>query len=554
MNRPLILTSLLLATLAASSGALAAQRVATTFQLPAASLSPATLQVMAKSAPAGAVAFRRVTPLRLITPAMRTQAPSSMLRVGAPAPRIPTSAPGTLAKVYTGGTQLNFEGIDSDGTGAPGDPNGAVGDTQYVQWVNSRLSVYNKADGSLLLGPIPGNALFYGMTGSPGADACANSNMGDPIVLYDKLAKRWILTQFAWDPAKESTGPYYQCIAVSTSADATAAYYRYSWEIRNDAGQDVFPDYAKVGVWPDAFYFTWVTFDNLGAGNYLGPRTCALDRAAVLAGGSPGAACIDLGVAYGPVLPSDLDGTTAPPAGSPNYLLSVDYGADGTGDHLFLWRLSYQNLTIDGPITVPVAPFTIACPNEYGGPCVRQPSPGEPLDALGDRLMYRLAYRNFGNREALVANHTVQQPGAPTDGPVGIRWYEIRNPGSDNVGVYQQGTWAPDGQDRWMGSIAMDKLGNIALGYSVSGASTPPGIRYTGRTRSEPLGLMEPEAVLVNGGGVQVDTFNRWGDYSAMTVDPTANCTFWYTQQYIQATGSFNWSTRIGAFKFKNCQ
>jgi hypothetical protein len=552
MNRPLIHTSLLLAALAASTGALAAQHVSTTMQLPAASLSPATLQVMAKSAPTGATAFRRVTPLRLVTPAMRTRAPSSMLRTGAPAPRLPTSATGTLAKVYTGGA-LNFEGIDSDGTGAPGDPNGAVGETQYVQWVNSRLSIYNKADGSLLLGPIPGNALFYGMTGSPGADACRDSNMGDPIAQYDKLARRWIMTQFAWDPAKESTGPYYQCIAVSTSADATGAYYRYSWEIKNGAGQDVFPDYAKLGTWPDAFYFTWVMFDNLGAGNYLGPRACAIDRAAMLAGGAPSAACVDLGMAYGPVLPSDLDGTTAPPAGSPNYLLSLDYAADGTGDHLFLWRLSYQDLTIDGPITLPVAPFTIACPNEYGGPCVRQPSPGEPLDALGDRLMYRLAYRNFGNREALVANHTVQQPGAPADGPVGIRWYEIRNPGSDSVGVYQQGTWAPDGLDRWMGSIAMDKLGNIALGYSVSGAGTPPGVRYTGRMRSEPLGLMEPEAVLVNGGGVQVDTYNRWGDYSAMAVDPAGGCTFWYTQQYIQATGSFNWSTRIGAFKFRNC-
>jgi hypothetical protein len=455
--------------------------------------------------------------------------------------------------VATGGTLLNFDGIASDNTVAPADPNGAVGETQYVQWVNTRLSIYNKADGALLLGPIPGNAVFADLSGSPGADACATSNWGDPIVQYDKLAKRWILTQFAWNPANTGTGPYYQCIAVSTSSDATGGYYRYIWEIRNGAGNIAFNDYPKLAVWPDAYYFTWVLFENAVDGAYLGPRACGIDRAAMLVGGSASARCYDFGTAYGPVLASDLDGTTAPPAGSPNYMLTLDYGDDGTGDHLFMWRFSFAKATIEGPITVPVAPFTIACPNEYGGPCVRQPAPGEALDSLGDRLMYRLAYRNFGNREVLVTNHSVQQPGAAADGPVGVRWYEIRNP-AGAVGVYQQGTWAPDGLSRWMGSIAMDKMGNIALGYSVSGPSTPPGIRYTGRMRSEPLGRMEPEAVLVNGGGVQVDTFNRWGDYSAMSIDPGADCNFWYTQQYIRSTGSFNWNTRIGQFRFSNCK
>jgi hypothetical protein len=201
---------------------------------------------------------------------------------------------------------------------------------------------------------------------------------------------------------------------------------------------------------------------------------------------------------------------------------------------------------------VPVAPFTIACPNEFGGPCIEQPSPGEPLDALGDRLMHRLAYRNFGDREALVVNHSVQQPGAPADGPVGVRWYEVRNMATVPV-VYQQGTWAPDGNSRWMGSIAMDRMGNIALGYSITGPGVFPGIRYTGRMRSEPLGRLEPEAVIVNGGGVQVDTFNRWGDYSAMTVDPVGDCKLWYTQEYQAETGQFNWRTRIANFKFGNC-
>jgi hypothetical protein len=521
--------------------------------LPRADLSPASLQVMAQSMPAGASAFRRLVPLRVVTPAMKSRPPATTLVAGATGTAMSIEPAPATPNVYTGGTGLNFDGIASDGSGAPGDPEGAVGETQYVQWVNARLSIYNKSDGTLALGPVPGNALFAGMTGSPGADACRNSNWGDPIALYDKLAKRWIMTQFAWDPANTSTGPYYQCIAVSTSPDATGSYYRYAWEIRNSAGAIVFNDYPKVAVWPDAYYFTWVLFENATSGAYLGPRACGLERAVILLGGAPRARCYDFGTAYGPVLPSDVDGTMAPPAGSPNYMLSLDFGEDGRGDHLFMWRFSFSAASVTAALTVPVVPFTIGCPSLYGGPCVRQPSPGERLDALGDRLMYRFAYRNFGSREALVVNHTVQQPGAPADGPVGVRWYEIRNP-AGNVGVYQQGTWAPDGLDRWMGSIAMDRMGNIALGYSVSGATTPPGVRYTGRLRSEPLGRLEPEAVIVNGGGVQVDTFNRWGDYSALTVDPTHDCNFWYTQQYIKQTGSFNWNTRIAQFRFKNCE
>jgi hypothetical protein len=454
--------------------------------------------------------------------------------------------------VYTNGTGVNVEGIASNNTVAPPDPNGAVGDTQYVQWVNNRLAIYNKSDGALLLGPVAGNLLFAGMTG-PGGLACANSNFGDPMVQYDKLAKRWILTQFGWDPANTATGPYYQCIAVSTSADAGGTYYRYVLETRSSDGTSpVFPDYPKVAVWPDAYIFTWVLFENAVDGAYLGPRACGLERAMMLAGGAPSVRCYDFGDFYGPVLASDLDGTTEPPAGSPNYMLSLDFGADGTGDHLFMWRFSFSAATISSAITVPVAPFTIACPNEFGGPCVTQPAPGEPLDALGDRLMHRLAYRNFGNREALVVNHSVQQPGAATDGPVGVRWYELRNPATAPA-VYQQGTWAPDGNSRWMGSIAMDKMGNIALGYSITGPSLFPGVRYTGRMRSEPLGRMEPEAVIVEGGGVQVDTFNRWGDYSAMTVDPVGDCALWYTQEYEAATGNFNWHTRIANFRFGNC-
>ena len=469
----------------------------------------------------------------------------SALQAGAATPPMP--------RVNTGGTLVNIEGIASDVTVAPADPNGAVGESQYVQWVNARLAIYDKANGALLLGPIPGNTVFGGFTGSPGADACRLSNMGDPIAQYDKAAKRWLLTQFAWLPENFGTGPYYQCIAVSTTSDATGSYYRYVLEARGPNNEFVFNDYPKLGVWPDAYYLTSALF-NPTLTSYVGPQACGLDRATMLAGAATLVRCVTLGNEFGPLLPSDLDSATAPPANSPNYLVSLNFDFnDGRGQNLFMWRFSFRNATISGPIEIPVAPFTIACPSFFGRACIQQPAPGEALDALSDRLMYRAAYRNFGNREAIVLNHSVQQPGAPDNGPVAVRWYEVRDPGGTPT-VYQQGNHMPDANSRWMGSIAMDRMGNIAIGYSIAGPTTPPGIRYTGRMRSEPLGRLESEAVIVNGGGVQVNTVGRWGDYSAMTVDPVNDCAFWYTQQYMATTGDFNWRTRIADFKFINCQ
>jgi hypothetical protein len=539
--------------LALACRAASAQEGVVQITLPSSDIS-APLTTLAAAAPALAPASGpRVMPLRLVGEYWKNQnqpqpvtaafgaAPYSALQSGSPALPMP--------QVNTGGTLLNFDGIPSDQTLAPPDPNGAVGATQYVQWVNARLAVYNKTTGALELGPVAGNTLFAGFTGSPGADACRLSNNGDPIAQYDKQAKRWLLTQFAWT---NDNGPFYQCVAVSTTSDATGSYYRYVLDVRGPGNVFALPDYPKVGVWPDAYYFTFVLYQ--GFGPYLGPQACGFDRAAMLTGAAVQVRCANLGTAFLPILPSDLDGNTAPPAGSPNYLMSFNYsGSNGSGNNLFLWRFSFTQSSISGAISIPVAPFTIACPTSFGGACVTQPAPGEKLDALGDRLMYRVAYRNFGNRESLVLNHSVQQPGAPTDGPLAVRWYEVRNPGGTPV-VYQQGNHMPDTNSRWMGSVAMDMMGNIALGYSVAGPATPPGIRYTGRMRSEPLGRLEAEEVIVNGGGVQVGTSNRWGDYSAMTVDPNGDCAFWYTQEYIAATGSFDWRTRIANFKFINCK
>ena len=206
-----------------------------------------------------------------------------------------------------------------------------------------------------------------------------------------------------------------------------------------------------------------------------------------------------------------------------------------------------SNSTLTGPLVVSgVAPFSTPCLSADPSNCISQPGTTQNLDSLSDRLMYRLAYRNFGDHESIVATHTVGA-GANT----GVRWYEVRNPGGAPT-VYQQGTFAPDSDSRWMGSAAMDQSGNIGVGYSVSGASTHPSIRYSGWEAGNPLGTLQAETHLVDGGGSQTGA-NRWGDYSAMQIDPSDDCTFWYTQEYEAVNQDSDWNTRIGSFKFSSC-
>ena len=217
---------------------------------------------------------------------------------------------------------------------------------------------------------------------------------------------------------------------------------------------------------------------------------------------------------------------------------------------LNLWKFHVDfansaNSTFTGPTSIPVASFTAACSG--GGACIPQAGTTQKLDSLADRLMYRLAYRNFGDHEALVVNHSVTAGSS-----VGVRWYEIRNP-NGTPSVFQQGTYAPDTNFRWMGSIAMDKVGNIALGYSVSSSTQQPSIKYTGRAPGDPLGTLQAENNIQAGGGSQLTNLSRWGDYSAMTVDPVDDCTFWYTNEYLKANGTFNWSTQIASFQFASC-
>ena len=437
---------------------------------------------------------------------------------------------------------LNFAGVGQSDYNftvqyAPPDTVGAVGATQYVQWVNTCFAVFDKATGVIAAGfPKPGNSPWAGFGGG-----CQTNNDGDPIVQYDKLANRWILTQFS-----VSTTPYLQCVAVSTTPDATGTYYRYAFSY----GNTQFNDYPKMGVWPDGYYISYNIFNN--AQTFAGSKVCAFDRAKMLAG-DPTATqqCFQLSTSYGGLLPSDLDGTTAPPLGSPNFFMN--FGANS----LNLWKFhadfaNAANATFTGPTNIPVAAFNAACSG--GGACIPQPGTSNKLDSLADRLMYRLAYRNRGAVESLLVNHSVAVGTNKKNQVTSVRWYEVRTPNSAPA-VYQQGTLGTtDGIHRWMGSIAMDKPGNIALGYSASSSSVNPGIRYTGRLATDVLGTMQTETIIQPGGGSQTGTLHRWGDYSAMTVDPVDDCTFWYTTEYLKASGSFNWSTRIASFKFSGCQ
>jgi hypothetical protein len=461
--------------------------------------------------------------------------PQNQIVNNAPDPVVQQTS-GSLVSTTLG---LNFAGVGQGDYGfsdqyAPPDTNGAVGATQYVQWVNASFAVFDKTTGAIASGfPKPANILWSGFGGG-----CQTNNDGDPIVQYDKLANRWVLTQFS-----VSTLPYLQCVAVSTTSDATGSYYRYAFSY----GNTQFPDYPKLGVWPDGYYISYNIFNN--AQSFGGAKVCAFDRNSMLTGAAATQQCVQLSTSYGGLLPSDLDGTTAPPAGTPNFFLN--YGSN----RLNLWKFHVDwnnpaNTTFTGPANIAVASFTPAC---GGGTCIPQPGTTQQLDSLADRLMYRLAYRNFGTYESLVVNHSVSV-GSKRNAVSGVRWYEIRNP-NGTPAVYQQATFAPgDGVHRWMGSVAMDKQGNILLGYSASSSGVFPSIRFTGRLITDPLGTMQSESILQSGNGSQLRSLSRWGDYSAMTVDPVDDCTFWYTNEYLKSSGTFNWSTRIGSYKFPGCQ
>ena len=415
----------------------------------------------------------------------------------------------------------------------PPDTEGAPGATQYVQFVNLSFEVFSKT-GARLHGPVPGNNLWSGFGGP-----CQTDNNGDPIVRFDAMAQRWVLSQFA----VSSGPPFFECVAVSTTADATGSYHRYAFQFSN------FPDYPKMAVWPDAYYFTFNNFDPTGS-FFVGADACAANRTNMLAGLATTMQCFQQGNSIFGMLPSDLDGPTKPAAGTQNFIINLGMNA------LRLWKfhvdfVNPQNSRLTGPTTISVAAFTPLCPTQFRGQCVPQKGTTQVLESLGNRPMYRLVYRNFtgtGAHSTLLISHSIKV-GANSGG---VRWYEMRNPETTHT-IFQSGTFAPDGNVRWLPSIAMDKVGDIAVGYSKSSTTVFPSILYAGRTPSDSLGTLEAEVNIKAGSGSENGTHSRWGDYSAMNIDPVDDCTFWYTNEYLDRSADFVWRTQIAKTKFPNC-
>ena len=449
----------------------------------------------------------------------------------------------------------NFEGVNNISGVLPPDTQGDIGadpvtgTKYYVQWVNLNFQIWDVTSPTApvsLFGPVAGNTLWAG-TGT----ICDSNNDGDPITLFDHLANRWMMSQFALSFPNN----FHQCIAVSQTADPTGAWYLYDFKTSSVNMND----YPHFGVWPDGYYMSVNQF-NGSTFNFTGAGVAVFERSAMLLGLPATMIYINTGAVtnkYGGMLPSDLDGP-GPAAGTPNYFMEWDDSTwlSDPADTLRIWEFKTDwsvptnstfglNSSYDPNLMIATANVD---PDISGIP---QPGTSQVLDTLSDRLMYRLQYRDFGSYQTLVGNHTVDANGADK---AGIHWFELRDSGS-GFALNQQGVYAPDEDNRWMASAAMDISGDIALGFSASNSTTTyPSIRYTGRLSADPAGSMpQGEATLIAGSGHQTHPAARWGDYSMLSVDPVDNCTFWYTNEYIQTSGTADWQTRIGSFKFPSC-
>ena len=443
---------------------------------------------------------------------------------------------------------ISFQALTNIAGVSPPDPNGDVGLDYVVVMSNLSFQIYTK-DGVSAFGPAANNTLWEGFGGD-----CENDNSGDPVVLFDQIANRWILSQFT------SSGPeFFNCVAVSETSDPTGSYYR--WAVSNGTK---FPDYPKYGVWTDGYYISTRDFD----GPYVSVGVYALKREDMVAG-NPNPTIVYMfedrtsnswRVGDG-LLPADIDGSILPPLGAPQYFLgTMDDGASygAAEDALLLWQYDVdfdtpENSTFTLTDTLSIGPFDTIFPCSGGRSCIPQKDTSNEIDiqSYRQRPLHRLAYRNFGSHESLVANQSVEAAA----GIGGVRWWEIRNPSTAPI-LHQEGTYAPGVNDnihRWMGSIAMDGEGNIGLAYSASGDDLFPSIRYTGRLAGDPLGTMSlGEGSIVEGSGSQTSS-ERWGDYTSLTVDPIDDCTFWHVNQYYETSSGSGWVLRAGAFKFDEC-
>jgi hypothetical protein len=511
--------------------------------------------------------------------------------------------PAELAASFDG-LGVGFEGPHGTWTGRnPSDNSLAVGPDHIVQTVNTRLAVFTKkgerfdTTGRVLYGAVPTNTVFRGFGGT-----CEARNNGDAVVRYDQLANRWLIVMpifrrsaerpdqpQPWpagaraylsplgvagqpgpavplfvppppppgvaaqpDTARpaaptrqppEEQGPYSMCYAVSTGPDPLGSYYRYEFL------RPLFPDYPRPAVWPDGYYVPTSTGDDV-----VEKHACVVDRQRMLAGEPASEQCfVVAGVNF--LNNADLDGTGLPPEGAPNIMMATggtQLLGDFDDDGIYVWqfRVDWQtpaNTRLTGPVKIPVAPYRYLCDGQLTN-CVRQPGTDRHLDAQGDKIMARVVYRHLGDRESIVAVHSV----ATAAGTGGVRWYEFTVDRDRAVHLRQQGTYAPDGFYRWMASPAIDRLGNIGIGYSFGGTPHFAGQRFAARRTDDPEGVLTlHEAVLVEGEAAQINTL-RWEDYSQTAMDPSDDCTIWYVGDYLKRD-AVSYSTRIGAFRVPGC-
>lgn len=485
-----------------------------------------------------------------------TTAPVATPMTPPPAPTI--SAESAAVEQIAQGTRpeatldASFDGLGADfegpqgkaGARNPSDNSLGVGPNEIVQIVNSRMAIFTKkgkkypVSGKALFGPVVTNTLFAGFGGP-----CEKLISGDAVVRYDQLANRWLFVLPIFrHPADQPNAPYGMCYAISASPDPMGSYYRYQFN------RPLFPDYPRPAIWSDGYYLPSSTGDTV-----IQKHLCAADRKKMLRGQKADEQCVIIdGVSF--LNAADIDGRRLPPAGSPELVMA----AGGTqlhkvfeDDGIYVWKFHVNwddpsKTKLSGPEKITVAPYHFLC-NGQLSKCVPQPGTDVRVDSQGDKLMQRLAYRNFGDHQSIIASHSID-----TRAGGGVRWYEFRLDGSGAPQLFQQGTYAPDGNYRWLPSIAMDHKGDIAVGYSFGGASSFPGQRFAARLAADPNGqLTLHESVLAEGEASQTNTM-RWEDYTTLDIDPSDDCTFWYVGDYYKKAEQ-NYSTRIGAFSLPGC-
>ena len=527
-----------------------------------------------------------------------------------------TRAPAALVESFDG-LGVGFNGPQGTSrTNNPSDNTLAVGPDHIVQIVNSRMAIFTRkgrkfdVTGRALYGSVATNNVFKGFTGN-----CEARSSGDAVARYDQLADRWLIvlplfsrgpvrpdqptgtlpsdppavsvigvpgqpngasTLFQPPPpapapptgsaatpsargagqgragggAPQPQGPYSMCYAVSTSSDPMGSYYRYEFL------RPYFPDYPRPAVWPDGYYIPTSTSDNRISPTVATQKhACVADRARMLKGEPATEQCIivhDVNFLNN----ADLDGKKLPPKGAPNPMLAsggrqLDSILDDDVINVWQFHVDWRDPSkthLAGPQRIPVAPYHYLCDGQLKN-CVPQPGTERRLDSQGDKLMARVVYRRIGDTESIVATHSINT----SNGAGGVRWYEFRVAEDRNLALHQQGTYAPDSLYRWLPSPAIDRNGNIGIGYSYGGASVFPGQRFAGRMAKDPLGTLTlRETVLAHGEAAQTNTL-RWEDYTQTAVDPRDDCTIWYVGDYIRKDAT-SYSTRIGAFRFPDCR